>query len=742
MAQATKKTTNLSNNVISSSKNCTLTLDSAKFSPALNNVLVMAGRKPPVLEPNPAVVTWQGPFQYEGLDLWRQALRREYDRQIAAQPNEVPERWVRIAQNKPDEAARNRYFNDFYSDLPSPVRRAWERESHTRWPRRWTQGPAGYLDVYANEDEIYYTRKAGRWSMGESQIRDMYDADFKTLSPGAQSQFRDRADAITDARGLVLPPGRNLKKPVRGVPANGPVQSRDVQREDLETMDPQMLGMLYQGHEWAIAASFGGNGSFGEAIVWRVTDQYGRTLKKIFLKRDRIRDDWTSNKERWLLWHMAVNFYNQVPNHLGGLSPYVPVFLGGRNGTATAVGRTWLEYAIYGDLGGLMEYYIDNDLVIPEPFAWYLLHCMAKALFYLERGHQDRNTPQGWRPMFHYDIKPQNILLDVPQSDGPEWCRGYPRPILADFGGADLYPNPNSPDQIPQHVRGSGTPRFSSFEMFGPWHQTTSNIERATGPHRRSRRRHSPVAPEHPNISIPSPLPPRATPYKQDPLPTDNPVRLHSSIHSLGIALWCVLALTHSPAGQLFAWRGAGHGGRDTRIKPNAYPAWWDRLPGHAARRPWPWRVAKRAEREKWAGLVERGWAWGQEVRLRGGRKRLRPVPRVLDELGKRPREWVGGGSGVAAWAPYGVEGQLRPGYSARLVELVYKCMSPRVEDRPTPAQLWDETERAMNDITAKYPDGSGRRPQGLLMQPDKFPIGYNVLNSVWSQPAPDEQLF
>lgn len=66
-------------------------------------------------------------------------------------------------------AARDDYFNQFYSDLPLSVIRAWERESSQRWPPPWASGWVNYLDIYANEDEINHTKEASEWSLNEGQ---------------------------------------------------------------------------------------------------------------------------------------------------------------------------------------------------------------------------------------------------------------------------------------------------------------------------------------------------------------------------------------------------------------------------------------------------------------------------------------------------------------------------------------------------------------------------------------------
>ncbi|KAL1645479.1 hypothetical protein SLS58_003788 [Diplodia intermedia] len=487
--------------------------------------------------------------------------------------------------------------------------------------------------------------------MPTAQIRDMYNEDFQSLDQGIQDRFRDKALKIADARGAV-PPWR-VFKPVRDVASNGLRQDPHVLAEDRKSMGLKVKSLLRNGGEWAVASAFGEGGAFGEAIVWRVRDRDGKTLAKIFLKRDKSENDDTSDKERRLLWdiHFSRNDHR-----------YLPRLLGSSDSAPDTRGRTWLEYAIYGDFHHFLAYYVDNELVIPEPFAWYLLHCLAQALHFLEKGHNDRHNKAkhpSWTPKYHYDIKPGNILLDAPETDGPEWCRDYPKPILTDLGGAEDWPAMADTDQIPNHVRGGGTPRFSPFELFPHIVQYWSNKERTAGPAR--------PGPAHPPAGFPIAVPPtisrRATPHKAA-LPENTHVRMHTSVHQVGAVLWCAMASRTSPAGQLFAWRGAGDGSGGAG-EGNPYPAWWDRLPAHQPRRPWPWRVAKKGDREKYGALAERGWVRGQKVVVRGGGRRVRALPRGLDRVGVRPREWVAG-----AWEPYGPEEALRPAFSGRLVEL------------------------------------------------------------------------
>lgn len=84
-------------------------------------------------------------------------------------------------------------------------------------------------------------------------------------------------------------------------------------------------------------------------------------------------------------------------------------------------------------------------MAIPEPFLWYLLRCLTEAVAVLH--------DQG---LFHFDIKPPNILLGRADDSvtSHHWHQNYPTVLLADFGGVN---EKNAKDE--EH-RGMGTPGF------------------------------------------------------------------------------------------------------------------------------------------------------------------------------------------------------------------------------------------------------------------------------------------
>jgi serine/threonine protein kinase len=89
---------------------------------------------------------------------------------------------------------------------------------------------------------------------------------------------------------------------------------------------------------------------------------------------------------------------------------------------------------------------LNNCRPINEHFVWYTLRELTEAMIALHEGPgvcskpyetaikpptSDELPSEPWRPIMHFDLKPNNVLLEVGNtSDYPE----YPKPVLADFG--------------------------------------------------------------------------------------------------------------------------------------------------------------------------------------------------------------------------------------------------------------------------------------------------------------------
>lgn len=90
---------------------------------------------------------------------------------------------------------------------------------------------------------------------------------------------------------------------------------------------------------------------------------------------------------------------------------------------------------------------------IPEPFIWLVFNSMAEAIYSLHTGlgfvdYRIENVKAvGWKPVYHHDMKPENIFLGAPEEDHS----AYPFPVLGDFDISIVL------DDRSQWTRGPGT---------------------------------------------------------------------------------------------------------------------------------------------------------------------------------------------------------------------------------------------------------------------------------------------
>lgn len=94
--------------------------------------------------------------------------------------------------------------------------------------------------------------------------------------------------------------------------------------------------------------------------------------------------------------------------------------------------RIAYEFAEFGDLHMLCNWYRVRRLIFPERFIWHIFHAMANALCFCKRGtNVGKEVLRGWDSIVHGDIKQENILLASP--NGGHY-QEYPTIKLADFG--------------------------------------------------------------------------------------------------------------------------------------------------------------------------------------------------------------------------------------------------------------------------------------------------------------------
>ena len=96
------------------------------------------------------------------------------------------------------------------------------------------------------------------------------------------------------------------------------------------------------------------------------------------------------------------------------------------------------EFAEHGDLLDISNFYAENKLIIPEAFLWHIFWSGANTLCYCRHGTtQSPETIDGWDPITHMDIKPENFLMTKPDDSLNEH---YPAIKMGDFGFAYTLP--------------------------------------------------------------------------------------------------------------------------------------------------------------------------------------------------------------------------------------------------------------------------------------------------------------
>ncbi|KAK8162647.1 hypothetical protein IWX90DRAFT_249621 [Phyllosticta citrichinensis] len=411
---------------------------------------------------------------------------------------------------------------------------------------------------------------------------------------------------------------------------------------------------------WYFAGHLGG-GTFGTAVRYDCIDQNNVIKRRIVAKRDHF-FQYTADIER-AIGAKLKDRSNYILNYL---IPSTRAAQGGK-------GITYTEFAPYGDLSSLFSMYSVAGWILPEPFCWYLLHCLAEASYVLENGEaptsegssrdpSDPSGTRGWKPIFHVDLKPGNIFLKEPAENPAYWWqRNYPVPVMADFGGAARYPNDqskrpayfkcppglsgvlkgkyayeddtNTVDAPNHHVSGAGTHGYRSFELLDIGEQRRANEQRREA-----------------NIAE------GATTFAET-LPEGQPIRIHTTIFQIGSIL-C-------------------KGMRNMAYFLNLEQLWWD---------------------HKMENLSTGKGGWVKDPQQDYQKRHQKRFPTA--EL-RRPGK---NDDGIDV-EPYSPKFSLSPHYSHELVDLVFKCMHPLHDQRPTPKELWDATNKMMAEIDRIWPE-------------------------------------
>ncbi|KAK8187596.1 kinase-like domain-containing protein [Phyllosticta capitalensis] len=516
------------------------------------------------------------------------------------------------------------------------ARRAWISKAHEWFPVPWEglKRKVPPFDVFCNDDEVHYSWQRNP-EMKEDEIRKRYrDGHWLEIEglkePFTKAEFTKEARRINHAKGYRYAI-RNWR-PYFFRENNPPYLEQKDYVTDTRYMDKVFRNPRPEGCYWACGATLG-EGGFGTALRYDLIEN-NTVRQKIVVKRDKV--------------HTFSNDYERkVGAMLKDKSPYIVNYL--TPGSRAAQGKPgvgYLEYAEGGDLHGIISKYRVQKWVMPEPFCWYLLHCLAEACCVLEKGRPPRLDKGGsvavddddnnWTPMFHFDLKPGNILLNSPAKNPAYWWqRNYPVPMMADLGGLARYPNDRNakPDaygivsdqpkyQYPRRhylrgISGCGTPGYDPFELKTLDDQAMVNRMRP-----------------------------------EDPLPWNQKIRIHTTVYQVGVVVHQAMTKSGNPAN--------GEDNDDSRHRPRK-----ETLPFRRG------TTRKSYEEEESTDDDSDGEALQKKLNAK----------------------------------PYSPQGALLPHYSHKLVDLVWKCMAPRAFDRPTPTELWKETSQMMAEIDRMWPD-------------------------------------
>lgn len=93
--------------------------------------------------------------------------------------------------------------------------------------------------------------------------------------------------------------------------------------------------------------------------------------------------------------------------------------------------NSWLmqsRFAPHGDLWELGNNHREANEWVPEDFLWLLFQMLIESALLMKNGSLAGSGPSDWQLIIHRDMKPENIVLDLPVKGHFPM---YPRPKYA-----------------------------------------------------------------------------------------------------------------------------------------------------------------------------------------------------------------------------------------------------------------------------------------------------------------------
>ncbi|ODH20508.1 NEK protein kinase [Paracoccidioides brasiliensis] len=130
-------------------------------------------------------------------------------------------------------------------------------------------------------------------------------------------------------------------------------------------------------------------------------------------------------------WQMEANMMSRLSGHRNICTLIEEYILLER-------AELYIEYCGKGTLHDFATYMKNQNIQVPESFVWHMLFGIVEALGWMHGGfvsgyemfHANVLCLQGWLPVVHRDIKPDNCFLQF----SPYGPLGYPTVKLGDFG--------------------------------------------------------------------------------------------------------------------------------------------------------------------------------------------------------------------------------------------------------------------------------------------------------------------